>query len=56
MPRDRLRSEHLNVDPGAVTSFHDKPREHSDAGAGRLGIDDNGVGGSYVPIIRLRSG
>ena len=33
MPRHRLRSEHLNVDPGVVTSFHDKPREHGDAGA-----------------------
>ena len=33
VPRHCLRSQELDVDPGAVTSFNDKSREHSDAGA-----------------------
>ena len=31
MPRNRLGSQDLKVDPGAVARFNDKPGEHSDA-------------------------
>src|SRR3984885_9609840 len=33
MPGNSLRSQDLNVDPGMVPGFNNKPREHGDAGA-----------------------
>ena len=50
MPRDRLTSQDLKVDPGAVPSFNDKAREHGDAGAVKEiqfpKIQHNRLGGS----------
>src|SRR5271156_4472490 len=50
MPRNRLGSEDLKVDPGTIPSFNDKPGEHGDTGAVKeiqfSHVEHNGPGGT----------